>query len=109
MNRIVVAKLPKTELGNDTNDNRADPDYLNKIEIQEPELRLDLGILPENIDTLEISTRPFIIDGRLLRGSVSCISGPPGVGKSAFEVATMVSVASGHSYLGEPIAYSGST
>ena len=83
MTDIRSAMLPKDERGNDPNDFRNVSDFIEKIEIESSEQLLDSGELPEDIDTLQIKTRPFIIDGRLLRGSVSCIAGPPGVGKSA--------------------------
>jgi RecA-family ATPase len=101
---IKAVTLPKSEIGNDSNDYRNDVDYIEKLQ---PKSLIQAGSLPKNIDTLSIPKRPFIIDGRLLRGTVSCIAGPPGVGKSAFEVATMISVASGISYLGEPILETG--
>jgi hypothetical protein len=106
---IKEAVIPKTLDGNDPNDQKDNPDFLDSLElvIDTDKPLIDLGILPKNIDTISIQKRPFVIDGRLLRGGVSCIAGPPGVGKSAFEIASMVSVASGHSYLGESIRETG--
>ena len=99
--------MPAEGSKNDPADFLDDPDFLAKIEMTPP--NFDTGELPANIDTLTIKPRPFIVDGRLLRGAVSCIAGPPGVGKSAFEIAAMVSIATGRSYLGEDIRDQGKT
>jgi RecA-family ATPase len=102
---IDEAILPADGKLNDPADYIGDPDYLDKIELTPPDF--DTGELPANIDTLTIKPRAFIIGGRLLRGAVSSIVGPPGVGKSNFEIATGVSIATGHPYLGEDIREQG--
>jgi RecA-family ATPase len=102
---IDEARLPSDGQRNDPAEFLDDLEFLDKIQLMPPDF--DTGELPENIDTLTIKPRPFIIDGRLLRGAVSCLVGPPGVGKTAFEIATMVSIATGHPYLGEDIREQG--
>jgi hypothetical protein len=97
--------MPADGKRNDPADFLDDPDFLDKIELTPPDF--DTGELPANIDTLTIKPRPFIINGRLLRGAVSCLVGPPGAGKTAFEIGSMVSIATGKSYLGEEIREQG--
>ena len=68
---------------------------------------LDIGLLPSDIDTLVIPPRPWVIHPRLLGGTITVTAGPPGVGKSAFEIASLLSVATGRPLLEEAILRSG--
>lgn len=85
----------------DTAENIAHTEPEAKETLESPPL--DEGILPEDIDRIEIPPRPWVIPGRIMRGTVTCIAGPPGVGKSAFEIATALSIASGKELIGEKI------
>ncbi|MEA3276573.1 MAG: bifunctional DNA primase/polymerase [Pseudomonadota bacterium] len=73
----------------------------------EAPFRLDLGDIPEDLEASLLPPRPWVVKDRLLQGYVSVSAGPAGVGKSAFEIASAVSVCTGISYTGEDIRQSG--
>ena len=68
-----------------------------------PSGRIDLGDLPEDIDAYVLPPRPWVVKDRLLRGTVSVLASPGGVGKSAFEIASAVSVAGLVPFTGEEV------
>jgi hypothetical protein len=63
---------------------------------------IDLGAIPD-IAAIQIPPRPWIVVDRLLRGYVSIMAAPPGTGKTAFELASALSVATGRNLLGDEV------
>jgi hypothetical protein len=62
---------------------------------------LDLGELPEGLDFRLLQPRRWVVVDRFLQGYVTISAAPPGCGKTAYEIASAVSVATGISYTGE--------
>lgn len=63
---------------------------------------IDLGTVPD-MAAIQIPPRPWIVVDRLLRGYVSIMAAPPGTGKTAFELVSALSVATGRNLLGEEV------
>jgi hypothetical protein len=109
---ITEGVLPKTELGNDPNDNRADSEYFDHINLSEepsnPTKTL-LDLEPLNVE-LMLRTEPIpreylFIDrdeeGFLVSGTGAGIAAPGGAGKSTVVLGFAYALAVGGVWLGE--------
>jgi hypothetical protein len=87
MTRIKSAILPKSEFGNDPNDNKGDPEYVNKIKSEPTALeKLKRLSVTNRIDEMEANLRNdvFIFPGLALSGQITLFYAWPNTGKTIF-------------------------
>lgn len=108
MTSITHIKSPSADDAKDPNDSRNDASYRGRVEeaIASAESINLIDFKPTTIEhgflnsIASIPQRKFIVDGMLLRGYLSAVLAPGGVGKSVFAIALGISVASGQPILG---------
>ena len=99
MSKITMAVLPRTALGNDPNDHRDDPDYLNQTTTPDaPGPRLKAVELREFL-ALEFPPRELILAPWMPTQSLSMIFAWRGVGKTFMSIGIAYAVASGGKFL----------
>jgi len=106
MTELNEAFCPKDGRGNDPNDWRDEAGYIDSLIItNEPmeDERLEFFTIPADFDPLSIPPRDWLIPGLLLRGYMTAILAPGGVGKSVYWLATAIAMASGRDILNQGI------
>jgi len=109
MSQILRADLPRTEKGNDPNDNRGDPAYLNSIEFERlpvtPPPKASLVITDDELQRAELTPK-CIVEGHLYADVAERVA-PGGTGKTTLTLWESVHIVLGLPLYGRPVASSG--
>jgi len=109
MSQILRADLPRTEKGNDPNDNRGDPAYLNSIEFERlpvtPPPKASLFITDDELLLAELTPK-CIVQGHLYADVAERVA-PGGTGKTTLTLWESVHIVLGLPLYGCPVVSSG--